>query len=340
LQPPEPVVYVLSGPMAVGKSTVARLLATRFARGVHLEGDVFRRFVVSGRAETTPEESAEASEQLRLRYRLAAQAADTYADAGFTVVLEDVVGPGYLGDLRTSIRHRPCHVVVLMASVEKLTEREHARGGGGYGTWSVGELHRQFAAGPRIGVWLDTSAISPERATESILAATTGSREPIVVTDYDASWPALFEQLARPLRDAVRDVGASVEHVGSTAVPGLAAKPVIDIDVVVRAPGDVAPAVERLCALGYVYQGDKGVAGREAFLWPPGMRQHHVYVVVDGSTPHRNHATFRDYLRAHPAVAAEYAALKRELAARYGRDGIGYTEAKDEFVANALREAL
>ena len=86
-----PAIYLITGPMAAGKTTVARLLASRFEQGVHLEGDVFRRFVVSGRVEMTPNPSPEALEQLRLRYRLAAAAADEYFEAGFSVALEDVV---------------------------------------------------------------------------------------------------------------------------------------------------------------------------------------------------------------------------------------------------------
>ncbi|MGN6378389.1 MAG: zeta toxin family protein, partial [Gaiellales bacterium] len=84
------VIYLITGPMAAGKSTVARLLASRFERGVHLEGDVFRRSIVSGRKEMTPDALPEAVGQLLLRYRLAAAAADAYFDAGFSVALEDV----------------------------------------------------------------------------------------------------------------------------------------------------------------------------------------------------------------------------------------------------------
>jgi cytidylate kinase len=87
-------VYLITGPMAAGKATVAGLLASRFERGVHLEGDVFRRSIVSGRKEITPELSPEAISRLRLRYRLAAAAADSYCEAGFTVALDDVVAVG------------------------------------------------------------------------------------------------------------------------------------------------------------------------------------------------------------------------------------------------------
>src|SRR6185437_6635471 len=130
-RPVAPIVYLITGPMAAGKSTVARLLASRFPRGVHLEGDLFRRSIVTGREEVTPALRPEAMEQLRLRYRLVAAAADTYAEAGFTVALEDVVAGPLLGDYRTMIRSRPCHVVVLLPSADALAARAHRRRGEG-----------------------------------------------------------------------------------------------------------------------------------------------------------------------------------------------------------------
>jgi GrpB-like predicted nucleotidyltransferase (UPF0157 family) len=122
-------------------------------------------------------------------------------------------------------------------------------------------------------------------------------------------------------------------------VPGLAAKPIVDIDVVLRSAEDVPAAIERLRSLGYVYQGDKGIQGREAFMWPPGARRHHLYVVVRGSPPHAAHIDFRDHLRSHPEIAREYGALKQELAERYGDDTLAYGEAKTDFVAGVLRAA-
>jgi GrpB-like predicted nucleotidyltransferase (UPF0157 family) len=159
------------------------------------------------------------------------------------------------------------------------------------------------------------------------------------VVEYDPAWPSLFEALAAPVRDAVGDLGAEVEHVGSTAVPGLAAKPVIDVDVVVRSPDDVPEAIERLRGLGYVHEGDLGIVGREAFLPPPGAVRHHLYVVVAGSAPHLEHIRFRDHLRAHPDAAAEYAELKRGLAQTHRADRDAYTAAKAGFVAATLTRA-
>jgi chloramphenicol 3-O-phosphotransferase len=159
--------------MAAGKSTVARLLAGRFARGVYLSGDFFRQSIVAGREEMTPEASREAIEQLRLRYRLAAGAADGYRDAGFTVALEDVAAGPLLPEYAALISGRPLHVVVLLPSVEALAAREAARPEKGYARWAIEELHSGFADGtPRLGLWLDTSAQSVEETVDEILART------------------------------------------------------------------------------------------------------------------------------------------------------------------------
>jgi GrpB-like predicted nucleotidyltransferase (UPF0157 family) len=241
---------------------------------------------------------------------LTAAAADEHFAAGSSVVVEDAGPARLLGEYRAMIRSRPCHVVVLFDAAETLDDEV-----------------------PRVGIWIETTALTPDGTVDEILARTPSVREPLVVVDYDEAWPAWFDELAGPLREALGDLGAEVEHVGSTAVPGLAAKPIIDVDVAVRSAEDVPIAIERLRRLGYVYQGDKGIPGREAFLWPPGARRHHLYVVVAGSEPHTAHIRFRDHLRANPEIAARYAALKKELAVRHADDPLVYTDAKSEFVS-------
>ena len=154
--------------------------------------------------------------------------------------------------------------------------------------------------------------------------------DPIIIVESDPMWPAEFERLRVRAADAVGDVAVAIEHIGSTAVPGLAAKPVIDLVVVVE-PQDLQTAVERLVAIGYVHRGNLGVEGREAFEVPEGERGHHLYVSPTDSEELRAQLAFRDRLQKNPALAAEYAALKRELAVRFRDDRPGYTDAKERF---------
>jgi len=165
------------------------------------------------------------------------------------------------------------------------------------------------------------------------------SSDPIVVVDYDPAWPALFAALRAPVAAALGVLTVAVEHVGSTAVPGLAAKPIIDLDVAIPSVSALDTAIERLVALGYVHKGDQGIPGRAAFDWPLHVRRHHLYVCARDSAEYRRHLLFRDYLRAHPDSAAAYTALKRHLAARYRTQREAYTDAKGPFIGDVLAQA-
>ena len=157
----------------------------------------------------------------------------------------------------------------------------------------------------------------------------------VVIVDYDPAWPSRFASLAATVSAALGSVLVQVEHVGSTAVPGLPAKPVVDLDAVVL-PADVPEAIDRLAAAGYIHLGERGIAGREAFAPPAGAVPHHLYVCPADSPALADHLRFRDALRADGRLAAEYGRLKRGLAARFGDDRDGYCEAKTEFIRAAL----
>lgn len=138
---------------------------------------------------------------------------------------------------------------------------------------------------------------------------------PVEVVPYSPSWPAQFELIAGGLRQALAGLSsARVEHVGSTSVPGLAAKPILDIDIIVEGE-ELVSAVNALCAVGYVHRGDLGVVGREAFHAPDDRPRRHVYVCRAGTLNVRNHLAVRDVLRQRADLRDEYAAVKLALAA-------------------------
>lgn len=163
--------------------------------------------------------------------------------------------------------------------------------------------------------------------------------DPVIVVEYDPAWQQTFDLLRARLESVLGDLAVEIEHVGSTAVPGLASKPIVDIDVVLRSETDLPEAAAALATLGYAFIGDLGVAGREAFRAPAGDPEHNLYVCAAGATELQRHLTFRDALRADPALADQYAQLKRELAERYRDDRDTYTEGKTPFVTRVLMDA-
>lgn len=165
------------------------------------------------------------------------------------------------------------------------------------------------------------------------------TREPVIIRAYDPAWPAEFEAIAAPIRAVLGPLALSVEHVGSTSVPGLAAKPIIDLDVVISSRLLLPQVLERLAELGYIHRGNLGIPGREAFHWPTHLPRHHLYVCAVDTPNLHEHLLFRDYLRQHPQAAQEYGALKEQLAEQFGDDREAYSEAKTEFVRAVLVRA-
>ncbi|MFF1840122.1 AAA family ATPase [Streptomyces sp. NPDC058231] len=165
-------VVLVTGIMASGKSTVAQLLAERLPRSVHLRGDSFRRMIVSGREEFTPEPTAEATRQLRLRYRASAATADLYAGAGWTVMVQDVVLGEHLDAFLAAVNSRPLYLVVLAPAPEAVEIREAGRHKNGYGEpWTVSLLDRTLRyETPRRGLWLDTTNQTAGQSADFILA--------------------------------------------------------------------------------------------------------------------------------------------------------------------------
>jgi GrpB-like predicted nucleotidyltransferase (UPF0157 family) len=163
-----------------------------------------------------------------------------------------------------------------------------------------------------------------------------------MIVPYDVAWPAAFETERRRIRAALGDVALRIDHNGSTAVPGLAAKPIIDIQISVALLHPMDAYASALEQLGYVHLPHEDDARCPFFhrpcSWP---HTHHVHVVEAGGEEERRTLAFRDCLRANPDVARQYETLKRQLASRFGVTNHdaqqAYSDAKTQFIQRALR---
>jgi GrpB-like predicted nucleotidyltransferase (UPF0157 family) len=161
--------------------------------------------------------------------------------------------------------------------------------------------------------------------------------DPVAICDYNPAWADRFADLSARIAASLPKIALRMEHVGSTAVPGLAAKPIIDMDVVLASSADLPRGIRLLTDLGYVHEGDLGVSGREAFRCPSGEARHHLYVLIEGAAELSRHIAFRDALRADIALRDEYAQLNRLLAAQYSGDREAYTQGKSTFIEAVIR---
>ena len=161
----------------------------------------------------------------------------------------------------------------------------------------------------------------------------------IIVLPYDEKWAQAFLDIKSELDAALGGLAISVEHVGSTSVPGLAAKPIIDIDVVVHRT-DMVAAIQALATIGYEHEGNGGIEGREMFKYSgkEHLMDHHLYVCPEDSRELKRHVLFRDYLRSHPDAVQAYSQVKKEAAELYPHDIDGYINHKGTVIEKIYRE--
>lgn len=155
---------------------------------------------------------------------------------------------------------------------------------------------------------------------------------------YNPEWPRVFLQLRDRIWPHVCDVAIGIEHVGSTSIPGMAAKPVIDLDIVIVSRNDLPNILPRLRGLGYQHRGDLGIEDREAFKAPENQPAHHLYVCAQNSLALKNHLAVRDCLRTHPSEAAAYSTLKKQLEREFPNERERYTEGKTDFFLSILEQ--
>ncbi len=164
----------------------------------------------------------------------------------------------------------------------------------------------------------------------------------IRVVAHDPAWPANFQAEAERIAGAVGEAAVRIHHIGSTAIPQIQAKPIIDILLEAISLGALDQAAPLLEALGYEAKGEFGIPGRRYFRLndADGMRTHHIHAFEAGVPHVVRHLAFRDYMRARPALAQEYSALKARLADAHPHDMAAYVEGKDGFVEDCERRAL
>ena len=157
----------------------------------------------------------------------------------------------------------------------------------------------------------------------------------VIVLPYDLSWEKAFEDIKSEIEAALGELILSVEHVGSTSVKGMSAKPCIDLDIVIEDTVPLDRVIQKLDAIGYIYEGDLGIKGREAFRYTdkPHLMNHHLYVCRESSDELKRHLAFRDFLRSDPDAARKYSAVKEKAASLFPNDIDKYIEYKSPCIS-------
>jgi GrpB-like predicted nucleotidyltransferase (UPF0157 family) len=164
-------------------------------------------------------------------------------------------------------------------------------------------------------------------------------RVEVTIAPYDVEWPRQFEDERQRLASTARTLRAEVHHIGSTAVPGLEAKPIIDILLAIPSFDEADTAKSALESLGYQHNHWADTPERK-LLFRGDPMSHQIHLVAVGNDAYRRQLAFRDWMRNNPDDAKEYASLKKDLASRLGNDHRAYTRAKGEFVERCMRRAL
>lgn len=159
----------------------------------------------------------------------------------------------------------------------------------------------------------------------------------VQISQYDASWPRLYAQEASRIRAAMGRLLLDIQHVGSTSIPGMQAKPIIDIAIAVSSFEESVVCVPDVEALGYTYRGEYGIPRRHYFV-KGNPRTHHLHIVENGSREWQTHLLFRNTLRADATLLRRYAELKQRLAREFSKDRQAYQDGKREFISEVITQ--
>ena len=162
----------------------------------------------------------------------------------------------------------------------------------------------------------------------------------VIVLPYDRAWNEAFRKIKEEIENAIGDLIMCIEHVGSTSVEGMSAKPCIDVDVVIKDYSVFDAVVNRLAEIGYIHEGDLGIKDREAFKYEdkPHLMNHHLYVCPQNSEELHRHITFREYLRSNPNAVEKYSKVKETAAKLYPNDIDKYIKYKAPCIEEMYRQ--
>ena len=162
----------------------------------------------------------------------------------------------------------------------------------------------------------------------------------VVVLPYDVAWQSAFEKIKGEIEEAIGDSIIGIEHIGSTSVEGMSAKPCIDIDVIIKDYSAFPAVVDGLKAIGYIHEGDLGIKDREAFKYSgkEHLQMHHLYVCPKCSEELYRHITFREFLRINPEAVKKYSLIKEKAAELFPNEIDGYIEYKSQCIEELYKE--
>jgi GrpB-like predicted nucleotidyltransferase (UPF0157 family) len=165
-------------------------------------------------------------------------------------------------------------------------------------------------------------------------------RGSVKLENYNEMWKKIFEEESKLISSTINEFLIDIQHTGSTAIPGMAAKPIIDIAVAIDSLSNIEKIIQFLQEVGYHYRGEQGISGRHLFAkGDEENRTHYLHIMEKNHPEWKNHILFRDYLKSNPKVAKEYERIKRELAKKYESDRGKYTEGKSKFIQKIIENA-
>ena len=332
------MIVIINGPLGVGKTEVAWKLIEKFDRAIMLDGDYL--------GAVHPFEIHD-KQRVDYLYQTLHHITAFHVSNGWHNFVIDYVFemPQSLAKLRHLLSDLDdvIYAFRLTCAPEEIERRIRKRGNSNpdFLTWELQRfrelqsIQNTNARRGDLGFVIDTTGLSIDEVADAIWSNIT---EEVAIVPYNPLWPQMFEEEKQAIEAALGDRVTAIHHIGSTAIPGLAAKPVIDIMLVVPQLEDAIECISPLSDLGYVFIDYPQNTDRRFFR--KGVpRTHHVHIVAQGNAELIDHLAFRDALRADPQWRAEYAALKYDLAKRHRNDRAQYSDSKTDFVQRVLSTA-